>query len=119
MDNLNIQLFLFFIGFRQYIHVAVNRDIRGTMLRKCASDKWKPVCWICEQPVKNRKQRSADHLIPVSYCWVLGWYRLVVDPRNIVVAHKKCNLKRSNSLDGLPPAVVEKIHKLLPEGLPI
>jgi 5-methylcytosine-specific restriction endonuclease McrA len=50
----------------------------------------KGICGLCHKPVRNLKQASRDHIIPVTVQGSEHSYR------NMVLAHKSCNSKKGN-----------------------
>lgn len=110
-SNENGALWLFFIGFRQFINVEVSRRIREIVNVLWGNAGGRPVCWLCGYLIWGLKNVSADHVIPVHFCWLANLPELIVDPRNIKLAHKKCNTKRGHNITGLPMSVREMLDK--------
>lgn len=69
------------------------------------------LCCFCNEEIKW-DDRSVDHIIPKSVCWELELFALLVDERNLRIAHKRCNSLRANDVSDLPISVRRKLDAL-------
>lgn len=105
------QLYLFWIGYKWYIRVQHAKALHSEFMIYLWENDWPSICHICGERV-SRRERSIDHLIPVSICYKLNMPELVLDKRNFALSHLRCNWKRGNKISDLPIVVQEKIKAL-------
>ena len=96
---------LFYKGLRQYLGLWKFRTLKTEFYRWMVANGWPNICGICHKKIRTRKERSLDHIIPISICMELEMPGLIFDPRNFRVAHRDCNEMRSSNISDLPKKV--------------
>lgn len=106
VDELNpyyTQIFAFRLV-RHVLHWSMKRQLRAAFIQDQYRNNPQKLCWLCGKYV-GRTQRTMDHKIPESLCWALELPSLVVDLRNIGLAHERCNTSRGHTIEDLPQAI--------------
>lgn len=103
--------YLLYLGVRHALGHWKNRTIKRSFMRWLADNGWPKYCELCGGKVTH-KQRSVDHIIPVSVCLELEMPMLLFDSRNFRFAHRTCNSKRANRTNDLPLTIQSKLDEI-------
>lgn len=102
-DYISYQLLMRWV-IRPVASIKLKRYMKRELRYACANSGY--ACAICFLPVK-KADWSIDHIIPQQLCWELGLENLIIDPRNLRLAHKDCNNQRGSNIDDLPASVIK------------